>query len=91
MEWIIARAKEPSTWRGIIALLALAGVSVNPDQVNAIVGAAVALVSAIEVFRKEPVKVNAAPKTGDADAEMQQAIQASGMANVAVPGMPDGV
>jgi len=56
LTWIIARLKEASTWRGIIGLIAAAGVAVSPEQTEGIVAAGVALVAAIELFRKEQPK-----------------------------------
>jgi hypothetical protein len=37
MEYIAARAKEPSTWRGLIAMLTAAGVYIKPEAVEVIV------------------------------------------------------
>lgn len=38
-DYIIARAKEPSTWRGLILLLTSAGISVAPELATFIVAA----------------------------------------------------
>jgi len=35
LSYIYARLSEPSTWRGIIALVTAAGVALPPDQVIA--------------------------------------------------------
>ena len=53
LDWCAARAREPSTWRGLAALAGLAGIALSPDEWQAIAGAATALIAAIEVFRKE--------------------------------------
>jgi hypothetical protein len=37
LSYIYARLSEPSTWRGIIALVTAAGVALSPDQVDKIV------------------------------------------------------
>ena len=36
-DYILARAKEPSSWRGLILLLTAIGVPVAPEMANAIV------------------------------------------------------
>ncbi len=51
--FLIGRLKEPSTWRGIIAVVTAFGIALNPEQVAAIVTAGVSLIGMIEVFRKE--------------------------------------
>jgi hypothetical protein len=53
MQYIIARLLEPSTWRGIISLLTLAGLKIAPDQADAVLTAGVSVYSAINIFRKE--------------------------------------
>jgi len=53
LDWIAARASEPSTWRGLAMLAGVAGLAVSPDQWQAISAAVTAVIAAIEVFRKE--------------------------------------
>jgi hypothetical protein len=53
MKYIIARIFEPSTWRGVVALLTVFGVRLAPDQAEAILTAGVSVYAAINVFRKE--------------------------------------
>ena len=50
---ILARLKEKSTWAGIATLVALAGLKVSPEQLGAVSGAAIAVISLFEVFRPE--------------------------------------
>lgn len=45
--------KMPSTWKGIFALLAVAGVTLAPDQMELIVTIAVSGYGLYETFRKE--------------------------------------
>lgn len=52
-KWIKDRLREPSTYRGIVALAALAGVSISPEQWEAITAVAVGVYGLIQVFRKE--------------------------------------
>lgn len=52
MNYILDRAKEPSTWRGLALMLAAFGVSVNPEGIMQIGTAAGAVIAAIEIFRK---------------------------------------
>lgn len=53
MKLLLARLKEPSTIRGLAILLGLAGINLEPSQVNAISAATVAVIGLVEVFRKE--------------------------------------
>jgi hypothetical protein len=52
-ETVISYLKQPSTWRGIVAILTAAGIALEPAQVEAITVAGVALIGVIEVFRNE--------------------------------------
>lgn len=52
MDWIKARAIEPSTWKGLGWLLVAAGV-LPVGSVEAVVSLGVALVGLVEVMRKE--------------------------------------
>lgn len=46
---------EASTWRGIIALLTLAGVKLDPEQQEAIITAGVAMYAVLAIFwRRHP-------------------------------------
>ena len=53
MNTILARLKEPSTFRGLAILAGLFGYAIDPAQVNAIAAAVAAVIALIEVFRKE--------------------------------------
>jgi hypothetical protein len=53
MNNILARLKEPSTFRGLAILAGLGGIAIDPAQVNAIATAVAAVLGLIEVFRKE--------------------------------------
>ena len=52
MAWLIERAKEPSTWRGVGWLLVAAGV-LPVGSVDILVSAGVVLVGAVEILRAE--------------------------------------
>ena len=54
--WIVARLKEPSTWRGLTVLAGLVGFTLSPEQWQAISTAVLALLGAVEVFRPEVKK-----------------------------------
>lgn len=58
MEYIVARLKEPSTWRGVAGLAAVFGIVISPELADAIMVAGLGVFSLIEVFRKEKVKKN---------------------------------
>ena len=50
MEFIKARLREASTWRGLILLATIAGAKLSPEQTEAIVTFGVTLVATIGVF-----------------------------------------
>lgn len=50
---IMDKMKEPSTWRGLIAIACLAGYQVSPEQAELIIEVGVGLYGAINIFRKE--------------------------------------
>ena len=56
MRWLLARLKEASTWRGIIWMLAAFGLSLRPDQAEAIVMAGMALAGLFGVFLPDESK-----------------------------------
>jgi len=49
-DYLIERGKEASTWRGLVALLTAVGVSVSPEQGEAIIALGLAIIGAIGVF-----------------------------------------
>ena len=53
LQFILARAKEPSTYAGVATLLTAAGISFSPDLVNAAVAVAVALAGLAAVLLPE--------------------------------------
>jgi len=53
LNYILDRLSESSTYRGAIFLLGGLGISIVPEQANAIAAASMAIVGAINVFRKE--------------------------------------
>jgi hypothetical protein len=53
LNYIIDRFGEASTWRGIVFIASAAGITVAPEQANAIAAAGMAIVGAINVFRKQ--------------------------------------
>ena len=50
LDKIIEYLKYPSTWKGIITLLTIAGVNLAPAQADAITAAGVAFIGAIWTF-----------------------------------------
>jgi hypothetical protein len=52
LDYALARLGENSTWRGIALLLTSAGLLKNPEHATAIVSVGLAVVGAINVFRK---------------------------------------
>lgn len=53
MNTILARLKEPSTYRGLALLAGVVGVNVSPEFSGAIATAVASFVALIEIFRKE--------------------------------------
>ena len=45
MEYIIARLKEPSTWAGLSALVAITGHAIDQDTIGAICGGFAAIIA----------------------------------------------
>lgn len=52
MGWVIDRAREPSTWRGVALILVAAGI-LPAGAVDLLVAAGVAVVGVVEVVRGE--------------------------------------
>jgi hypothetical protein len=52
-DYFVERAKEPSTWRGIILLLTAVGVPIAPAMAEAIISVGLALAGAIGVVSAE--------------------------------------
>lgn len=53
MNYILARLKEASTWRGLFALLTAVGIKLHPELQEAILSAGLAFIGLINVFQKE--------------------------------------
>lgn len=51
-DWLLSRAKEPSTWRGVGGLLVSLGLA-SMGSVEAAVSVGTVLLSAVEMIRKE--------------------------------------
>lgn len=51
MNKVLTRLKEPSTWKGLISLAAIAGWQLNVAQEEQIIAAALSLVALIEILR----------------------------------------
>lgn len=56
MKVVLDYLKQPSTWRGLVGVVAAFGVAMSPDQVEAIIAAGVAAIGVVEVFRNEEKK-----------------------------------
>ena len=52
-EWVLDRLKEQGTWRAIASLAGLFGIMLAPDQLELIGAAIIAIVSIIEMAKKE--------------------------------------
>jgi len=49
-EYVLARLKEASTWRGVVYMLTALGVTISPAAAEAIIAAGMAIAGAIGVF-----------------------------------------
>lgn len=49
-DYLIARAKEPSTWRGVVLLLTAIGVALTPDQQEAVVAFGLGVAGLVGAF-----------------------------------------
>lgn len=49
-DYVLNRLREPSTWRGFLALLTAVGVTLNPEQQTAVIALGMALIGAVGVF-----------------------------------------
>ena len=75
MNWWLARLREPSTWRGLVWLATVAGLSLRPDQAEAIVTVGIALAGLLGVFLSDepkpinlpPIDLQSRPESGDAE------------------------
>ena len=75
--WLLARLREPSTWRGLVWLATVAGLSLRPDQAEAIVTVGMALAGLLGVFLRDepktvrielpPIALQGRPESGDAE------------------------
>ena len=52
LNYLLDRLNENSTWRGILLVLTALGVSLSPQNQEAITAAGLGLVGAINIFRK---------------------------------------
>ena len=48
--YLLDRMREPSTWRGVIALLTAVGVTLSPEQQTAVIALGLAVIGAVGVF-----------------------------------------
>lgn len=53
MKTLLTSLKQESTWRGLIAIAMAAGVTLDPEQQNAIIAAGLAIIGLINVFKKD--------------------------------------
>lgn len=49
-KYLLNRLKEPSTWRGLALIGTVAGINLNPEQINTIVSFGLSLSGLIGVF-----------------------------------------
>ena len=52
-DWLLARLSERSTWLGITGFLTAAGIYLDPEQIEAIAVAGLAVAGVVGVFTKD--------------------------------------
>jgi hypothetical protein len=57
MNWLLNRLREASTWRGMVWLLTALGVTLKPEQIDAITVAGVTLAGLLGVFLSDTTRV----------------------------------
>lgn len=55
--YLLERANEPSTWRGVVLLATAAGVKIAPELLDAIVSTGLAVTGLLGVLTKDRKKV----------------------------------
>ena len=53
LQFILERGKEASTWRGLVAIVTAAGISLSPELAEAIVALGLAVIGIFGVFTKD--------------------------------------
>lgn len=53
MDYLVARLREPSTWRGAVMLAIGLGVGISPDQIEGIVAVGTSVVGAIGMAARD--------------------------------------
>lgn len=53
-DYMLARLKEPSTWRGIILVLTAAGVPIDPMMADKVIAVGIALSGLVGIFTADP-------------------------------------
>lgn len=56
MNWMLARLREASTWRGLVWLLTVAGIALKPEQTEAVIAFGMAAAGLLGVFLKDPTR-----------------------------------
>lgn len=54
--YLMKRLSEPSSWRGLVAILTAAGVALTPSQANAVIALGLAVIGAIGAFTPDPAR-----------------------------------
>lgn len=55
--YLWGRLKEPSTWRGIAAVITATGVALDPDQIELIVATGVGIIGVIGMFMPDQPEI----------------------------------
>ena len=56
MKYLLERLKEPSTWRGMVAVATGLGVGITPEQANAVVAFGLTIIGLIGAFFPDKTK-----------------------------------
>lgn len=53
LQFILERGKEASTWRGLVAIVTAAGISLSPELAEALIALGLAVIGILGVFTKD--------------------------------------
>jgi hypothetical protein len=53
LDFILERGKEASTWRGLVALVTAAGITISPELTEAIIAVGLGIIGLIGVLAKD--------------------------------------
>jgi hypothetical protein len=62
LAWLKARAREPSTLRGIVGLFMTMGITLDPEKLNLVLTAGITVISLINMIKRDAGSPDAKPR-----------------------------